>query len=87
MQREMQGEEQPEGLNATEILMLHDPDGDRSLVILFFEKPTLPPRGGLVVGSRRRASPPGPLRAHLVHRRHRIAPRNGERGDRVGSGE
>ena len=37
MQREMQDEEQPEGLNATEIIMLHDPDGDRSLVILFFE--------------------------------------------------
>jgi hypothetical protein len=37
MQRDMQDEEQPEGLNATEIIMLHDPDTESSLVILFFE--------------------------------------------------
>ena len=37
MQRDMQTEEQPEGLNATEMIMLHDPDGERSLVILFFD--------------------------------------------------
>ena len=36
MQRDMQDEEQPEGLNATEIVVLHDPDAERSLVILFF---------------------------------------------------
>jgi hypothetical protein len=35
MQRDMQDEEQPEGLNATEIVVLHDPDAERSLVILF----------------------------------------------------
>ena len=37
MQSEMESEEQPEGLNATEIIVLHDPDGERSLVILFFD--------------------------------------------------
>jgi hypothetical protein len=37
MRRDMQDEEQPEGLNATEMIMLHDPDSERSLVILFFE--------------------------------------------------
>jgi hypothetical protein len=37
MQRDMQTDEQPEGLNATEMIMLHDPDGERSLVILFFD--------------------------------------------------
>ena len=37
MQRDMQAEEQPEGLNASEMIMLHDPDAERSLVILFFE--------------------------------------------------
>ena len=37
MQRDMQDEEQPEGLNATEMIMLHDQDSERSLVILFFE--------------------------------------------------
>ena len=37
MQREMQEEDQPDGLNATEIIVLHDPDAEKSLVILFFE--------------------------------------------------
>jgi hypothetical protein len=37
MDREMQGQEQPEGLNATEIVVLHDPEADKSLVILFFD--------------------------------------------------
>jgi hypothetical protein len=37
MRREMQEEEQPEGLNATEIIVLHDPDSERSLVVVFFE--------------------------------------------------
>ena len=37
MDREMQGQEQPEGLNATEIIVLHDPEAEKSLVIVFFE--------------------------------------------------
>jgi len=37
MDREMQGQEQPEGLNATEIIVLHDPEAEKSLVILFFD--------------------------------------------------
>ena len=37
MQREMRDEEQPEGLNATEIIILHDPDAERSLAIVFFD--------------------------------------------------
>jgi hypothetical protein len=37
MQREMREGQPPEGLPATEIVMLHDPEGDKSLVILFFE--------------------------------------------------
>ena len=37
MQRDMQTEEQPEGLNATEMIVLHDPDAEKSLVILFFD--------------------------------------------------
>ncbi len=37
MQREMREQEPPEGLAATEIVVLHDPDSERSLVILFFE--------------------------------------------------
>ena len=37
MQREMREQEPPEGLTATEIVVLHDPDSEKSLVILFFE--------------------------------------------------
>ena len=37
MRREMQEGEQPEGIPATEIVVLHDPEAERSLVILFFE--------------------------------------------------
>ncbi|HEY8775447.1 MAG TPA: hypothetical protein VIM33_03080 [Gaiellaceae bacterium] len=37
MDREMQGQEQPEGLNATEIIVLHDPEAEKSLVVVFFD--------------------------------------------------
>ena len=37
MRQEMEGQDQPEGLNATEILVLHDPEAEQSLVVLFFE--------------------------------------------------
>ena len=37
MQREIRGGERPEGLAATEIVVLHDPEGEKSLVVLFFE--------------------------------------------------
>ena len=37
MQKEMEGSEQPDDVPAKEIVVLHDPDNDRSLVILFFE--------------------------------------------------
>ncbi|MDX6483155.1 MAG: hypothetical protein QOG81_1752 [Gaiellaceae bacterium] len=37
MDSSMQGQEQPEGLNATEFVVLHDPEAEKSLVILFFE--------------------------------------------------
>ena len=37
MQREMREGERPEGLPATEIVVLHDPETERSLAILFFD--------------------------------------------------
>ena len=37
MQGEMQDSEQPADVPATEIVVLHDPDTEKSLVILFFE--------------------------------------------------
>jgi hypothetical protein len=37
MQREMEGGERPENVPATEMVILHDAEAERSLVILFFE--------------------------------------------------
>jgi hypothetical protein len=37
MQREMQDSSGPENVPAKEIVVLHDPDSEKSLVILFFE--------------------------------------------------
>jgi hypothetical protein len=37
MRRQMSDGEPPEGLPAKEIVVLHDPEGEKSLVILFFE--------------------------------------------------
>jgi hypothetical protein len=37
MEREMQGSERPEDVPAKEIVVLHDPDSDRALVIVFFD--------------------------------------------------
>jgi hypothetical protein len=37
MQRDMRDQKRPEGLPAAEIVLLHDPDSEKSLVILFFE--------------------------------------------------
>ena len=37
MERELREGEQPEGLSPTEMVVLHDADAERSLVILFFD--------------------------------------------------
>ena len=37
IKREMSDGERPEGVPATEVIMLHDAEADRSLVVLFFE--------------------------------------------------
>ena len=37
MQREMRGSDAPDDVPASEIVVLHDPDAEKSLVILFFE--------------------------------------------------
>ena len=37
MESEMQGSEPPEGVPAKEIIVLHDADAEKSLVLLFFE--------------------------------------------------
>ena len=37
MKREMESGQPPEGLNATELVVLHDPEKDESLAIVFFD--------------------------------------------------
>jgi hypothetical protein len=37
MKQELEGSERPEGVPASEIVVMHDPEAERSLVILFFE--------------------------------------------------
>ena len=37
MQSEMEGSERPDDVPAKEIVVLHDPDGEKSVVIVFFE--------------------------------------------------
>jgi hypothetical protein len=37
MQREMEGGERPDNVPAEEIVVLHDPEAEKSLVILFFD--------------------------------------------------
>ena len=37
LSREVEGGEQPEGMQATEMLLLHDPNADQALAIVFFD--------------------------------------------------
>jgi hypothetical protein len=37
MKSEMEGQERPDDVPSSEIVVLHDADGEKSLVILFFE--------------------------------------------------
>lgn len=37
MQKQMEGSERPEDVPAKEIVVLHDPESDKSLVIVFFD--------------------------------------------------
>lgn len=59
MQREMREQERPEGLPATEIVVLHDPDSDKSLVILFFETEDDYRRGDEVLNAMPAGDTPG----------------------------
>jgi hypothetical protein len=59
MKGEMQEGEQPEGLAATEVIVLHDPDADKSLVLLFFETEEDYKRGDEVLNAMPAAETPG----------------------------
>ena len=59
MQREMQDSEQPENVPAKEIVVLHDPEGQKSLVILFFETDDDYRRGDEVLNAMPATDTPG----------------------------
>ena len=59
MQSEMREQERPEGLPATEIVVLHDPDSEKSLVVLFFETEEDYRRGDAVLNAMPADDTPG----------------------------
>jgi hypothetical protein len=59
LKREMSDGEPPEGLPATEVLMLHDPEAERSVVVLFFETEDDYRRGDEVLNAMPSGDTPG----------------------------
>ena len=59
MNREMEGQDQPEGLNATEFVVLHDGEADKSLVILFFDNEDDYKRGDELLNAMPTSDTPG----------------------------
>ena len=55
MRRDMEGDTRPDDVPATEIVVLHDPDGEKSLVVLFFDSEEDYRRGDAALN----AMPPG----------------------------
>jgi hypothetical protein len=59
MKSEMEGQPQPEGLNASELLVLHDPQADKSCVLVFFESEDDYRRGDEVLSAMPASDTPG----------------------------
>jgi hypothetical protein len=59
MQREMDTGEAPDDVPAKEIVMLHDPEGERSLVILFFDNEDDYARGDAALNAMDTSETPG----------------------------
>ena len=59
MKREMEAGEQPEEIPATEVVVLHDPDADKTLVILYFENEDDYRRGDETLNAMPTADTPG----------------------------
>ena len=75
MQREMESQERPEGVPATEIVVLHDPDAEESLVVLLFESEDDYRQGDeLTVNVSVRCHPPRSRK--LAHASALLGPRN-----------
>ena len=59
MQREMQNSDRPDDVPAKEILVLHDPEGEKSVVILFFDTEDDYRRGDEVLSAMPAGDTPG----------------------------
>ena len=59
MNREMSEGEQPEDIPATEVVVLHDPDAEKSLVVLFFDSEDDYKRGDEALNARPAGDTPG----------------------------
>ena len=59
MQREMEGGERPDDVPAKEIVVLHDPEAEKSLVILFFETEDEYQRGDATLSAMPAGDTPG----------------------------
>jgi len=59
MEREMRDSEPPEGLPAKEIIVLHDPGAEKSVVIVFFDNEEDFRRGDEILGAMPAGDTPG----------------------------
>ena len=59
MQKEMEGSERPDNVPAKEFIVLHDPEAEKSLVILFFENEDDYTRGDEVLNAMPAGDTPG----------------------------
>lgn len=59
MKREMSEGDRPEDIPATEVVVLHDPEADKSLVIVFFENEDDYRRGDEALSAMPAADTPG----------------------------
>ena len=59
MKSEMESGQPPEGLNATELIVLHDPDAEKSVAIDFFDTEDDYRRGDEILSAMPTADTPG----------------------------
>jgi hypothetical protein len=59
LEREMREGDQPEGLDATEFILLHDPGAEESLAIVFFENEDAYGRGDEILSAMPTGDTPG----------------------------
>jgi hypothetical protein len=59
MKGEMESGQPPEGLNATEVVILHDPDSEKSMAVVFFDTEDDYRRGDEILGSMPTDDTPG----------------------------